>query len=781
MVRGRVAILRKLILMAVPLQMVWAQADYQKTVQPVLAKNCVSCHNDKAKVANLSLEQYHAEPGVWEKVLDKVSTGRMPPAGSPALSKADQAAIVGWIEAAFPSKAVSGPGKVTAHRLNRVEYNNTIRDLLGVALHPADEFPLDDTGYGFDNIGDVLSVSPLLMEKYTAAARAVSRVAVYGEPVPQKPSKLIRFLGKKLQDDPTANALPFSYRGALWAKYNFPVDGEYEFRMRDANYRPRDKSTPRQKELSFKRGLTDAEKAELMELNRVSDPPVKMVMTVDGKPVLSEIVEGNIDFQYAHGESVVRVRLKAGEHSFRASYPEFAGMTNPRDNVNTDGRRKLFIDYFDIVGPFNSAPAAPDSRKQIYVCGQKTPECSRRIIETLARRAYRRSVSKQEVDVLANLATTVRKDSESFDEGIRVALQAVLMSPNFLFRVERDPVSDYDLASRLSYFLWSTMPDEELLRLADEGRLRKPGVLEAQSRRMMADARADTLIANFAGQWLGLRQLDRRKPDPAHFPLVDDELLDSMRQETTLFARAILRENRSVLDFLDGKFTFVNGPLALYYGIPGVKGEEFQRVELDGVHRGGVITQGAILAQSSYATRTSPVLRGKWVLENLLGAAPPPPPPDVPALEEKNLGTTVSMRQRLEQHRANPACAVCHTQMDPIGFGLENYDASGAWRDREGNFAVDSSGTLPGGASFNGPGELKQRLRAQPDLFVRNLTEKMLTYALGRGLEAYDRPVVNQIVQRLAADDYKFPTLVMEVIKSEPFRMRKAEVEANAR
>jgi hypothetical protein len=781
MVRRRLAIRRLLLLIAVPLQMLSGQADYRETVQPVLAKNCVSCHNDKMKVANLSLEQYHSEPVVWEKVLDKVATGRMPPAGSPALPKAESAAVVSWIEKNFPAKTPAAPGRVTAHRLNRVEYNNTVRDLLGVALRPADQFPLDDTGYGFDNIGDVLSVSPLLMEKYTAAARAVSRAAVYGESAPATPSKLIRFLGKKLQDDPTANALPFSYRGALWATYDFPVEGEYEFRMRVANYRPRDHATPRQRELNAKRALNDAEKAELKELNRVADPPVKMVMTVDGKPVMSEIVEGNIDYQYAHGESVVRVRLKAGEHSFRASYPEFAGSATPLDNVNTDGRRKLFIDYFDIVGPFHPSAGAPESRKLLYVCGQKTPECSRKILATVARRAYRRAVTRQEVDVLANLATMVRKDSENFDEGIRVALQAILMSPNFLFRTEREPIGEYDLASRLSYFLWSTMPDEELLRLAEEGRLRSPGVMEAQVRRMMADPRGDALVGNFAGQWLGLRQLDRRKPDPAHFPLVDDELLDSMKQETTLFARAIMRENRSVLDFLDGKFTYVNGPLALYYGIPGVKGEAFERVELDGVHRGGVLTQGAILAQSSYATRTSPVLRGKWVLENLLGTPPPPPPPDVPALEEKNLGTTVSQRQRLEQHRANPACAVCHTQMDPIGFGLENYDASGAWRDREGNFAVDSSGTLPGGASFKGPGELKQRLRAQPDLFVRNMTEKMLTYALGRGLETYDRPAVNAILQRLAADGYRFSTMVTEVVNSEPFQMRKEEGGRDAR
>ena len=772
MVAESPAILRVVAVFVILLPGLFAQSPppgYSDIAQPFLAKNCVSCHNAKLKVANLDLAAYPADPAVWEKVLDKVSTGRMPPAGSPAPAKDEVAAVDGWIEKTFGNAGSKDAGHVTAHRLNRVEYNNTVRDLLGVSLHPADEFPLDDTGYGFDNIGDVLSVSPLLMEKYGKAARNIARVAVYGETAPPKPAKLIRFLGKKLQDDPTANAMPFSYRGALWATWDFPVEGDYEFHMRDANYRPRDRNTPRQRELSLKRGLNEAEKAELKELNRVSDPPVKMVMTVDGKEVLSEIVEGNIDFAYAHGEAVARVHLTAGEHSFRASYPEFAALENPRENVNRDGRRKLFIDYFDIVGPFNPVAAVPESHKRLYVCGQKTPECARKIIETMARRAYRRPVTKQETDALAGLATMVRKDSESFDEGIRVALQAILMSPNFLFRVEHDPLSDYDLAARLSYFLWSTTPDEELLRLADERRLRKPGVLEAQTRRMLADAKADSLIGNFAGQWLGLRQLDKRKPDPGHFPFVDDELLDAMRQETTLFARAIMREDRSVLDFLDGKFSYVNGPLALYYGIPGVKGEEFQRVELDGVKRGGVLTQGAILTESSYATRTSPVIRGKWVLENLLGTPPPPPPPDVPSLDEKKVGSVTSLRQSLEEHRANAACAVCHTQMDPLGFGLENYDASGAWRDKDGKFPIDSSGTLPGGATFKGPQELKQILRSKPELFARNVTEKMLTYALGRGVERADRPVVDGILQDLAQHDYRFSNLVLDVVKSRPF------------
>ena len=720
-------------------------AQTPPAVQPFLTKYCVTCHNDKTQAASLSLE--HADPAKWDRIAAKLSAGRMPPPGAPQPPKPEVAAILDLIDKPAPN-----PGHITAHRLNRTEYNNTIRDLLGVPLHPADEFPLDDAGYGFDNIADVLSVSPLLMEKYAAAARAVSKAAIYGESAPPRPTKLIRFVGKKSQDDPTANALPYSYRGALWATYNFPVDGEYEFHMRDANYRPREKSTPRQAELSRKRNLTEAEKAELRELNRLGGPPVRMVMTLDGKQILTEIVEGDIDYQYAHGESIARAKVTAGEHSFRASYPEYADTDNPRDNVNRDGRRKIFIDYIDIIGPFNPTPAPPQSRKRIFVCPQKTAECAAKIIGTLADRAYRRPATPAEKDELVKLAATVRKDGNSFDESIRLALEAMLMSPNFLFRIEHS--TPYDLASRLSYFLWSSMPDAELTRLASSGDLQKPAVYNAQVKRMLADPKSAALAENFIGQWLQLRLLDRRKPDPAHFPTVDDELIDNMRTETTLFAQAIMQEDRSILDFIDGNFTFLNGPLAHFYGIPGVHGENFQRIALDGTHRGGVVTQASILTLSSYATRTSPVIRGKWVLENLLGTPPPPPPPDVPALEEKNLGKTASLRQRLEAHRANAACAVCHNQMDPIGFNLENFDASGAWRDHDGDFPIDSSG---------GPDKLKEKLRADPDQFARNFTEKMLTYALGRGLEPYDRPMVNEIAGKLKDNDYRFSTLVMEI------------------
>jgi len=753
-----------------------AQDEFVQTVKPFLAKNCAGCHNDQTKLANLSLTNPAAT--VWPKVLDKLSSGRMPPLGSPQPSKAELAPVTAWLERqAGVANPTADPGRVTSRRLNRVEYNQTVRDLLGVSLRPADDFPLDDAGYGFDNIGDVLSVSSLLMEKYLAAAKQLSSVAVYGHRVPPKPTKLVRYMTKKSQDDPTPNALPFSLRGAIYGTYHFPVTAEYEFRMRVGNYRPRNTSNRRLTELNRKPAITEADKLEIIEESRRAYPPVKMVMTLDGLQILTETVEGNVDYQYAHGESIARVKVKAGERAIRASFPEFASLANPRENMNLDGRRKLFIDYVDIVGPFAPEPQQLESRERLYICREQTPACAQRILGRLAARAYRRPVTPQELTALSGLTALVRDAGDSFDEGIRVGIQAILMSPHFLFRAEPASakpqfITDHDLASRLSYFLWSSLPDAELVTAADAGRLRQPAVLNAQLRRMLADPRSDAMIENFVGQWLGWRLLDRRKPDPARFPNVDDELLEAMRRETFLFARAILREDRSLLDFIDGRFTYLNGPLANYYGIAGITGEGFERVELKDVRRGGVITHGSVLTLSSYATRTSPVLRGRWVLENLLGTPPPPAPPDIPALQEANLGTAASLRTRLEQHRANPRCAVCHDQMDPIGFGLENFDAAGAWRDRDGQFPIDSSGKFPSGASFRGPEELKQVLKAQSGLFVRNVTEKLLTYALGRGVETSDRIAVNIIVQRVTADGSKFSTLVREIVHSPAFQMR---------
>ena len=814
------------------------QQTYQKTVLPVLAKNCFACHNEKLNTARLNLEAY-SDPGVavkqiqvWANVLSKVSTGQMPPAGSPAPSKAEIGAVTSWIEGLLgkvstPPLPDGDPGRVTARRLNREEYNNTVRDLLGVSVRPADAFPVDDSGYGFDNIGDVLTLSPLLMEKYMSAAKRLSQLAVFGEPLPPKPTVLAVLLPKKGPEISVGSSggliLPYSMRGTMYLSYVFPVDAEYEFRVRVNNHRDMNGvsyDAPLEKFLgsleSAKHGPTFQEGAapqeggggtprpakgprgprrpptpeELKareERARLAFPPMRMVITVDAKQIAEDFIEGDTNYKYDHAPTVARVPIKAGEHFIRASFPELADLDDPRRNMNPDGRRRMYVEDAVIAGPYNPSPEPPESRRRIFICNDKTAACAREIVENLSRRAYRRPVTQQEVDQLAGLVSLAQRQGDSFDEGVRLAIQAVLMSPNFLFRVERDPrpvagrsavphrINDYELATRLSYFLWSSMPDAELFRLAKEHKLGQPAVLEAQVQRMLADSKATALVDNFAGQWLGIRNLDRKPPDPDRFPATDDELLYYMHKETNLFVTAIFRENRGILDFIDAPFTYLNGPLARHYGIEGVKGEEFRRVELTGSQRSGILTQGAILTVSSYPTRTSVVTRGKWVLENLLGTPPPPPPPDVPVLAEQDIGTSASLREKMEQHRANPACAVCHLPMDPIGFGLENFDASGAWRTHDGKFVIDASGTLPGGKSFNGAKGLEAILKSKSDLFARNFTEKLMTYALGRGVERFDQSTVDAIVADAATHNYRFSTLVMDVVNSKPFLMRGAE------
>jgi mono/diheme cytochrome c family protein len=843
--------------------------EFQKTVLPVLAKNCLGCHSDRLRTGNLSLEPFRdaalapQKTDVWQKVLDKITAGQMPPRPMAPLSDADGAAVAGWIRKLpglsddSADVSTASPGRVTARRLNRVEYNNTIRDLLGVSLRPADEFPIDDSGYGFDNIGDVLSVSPMLMEKYISTARTVARAAVFGEAYPEKPGQLTSLTPKKLQDDSraTGSETPYALRGTLYATYHFPVDAEYEFRWRYGNYRGRgkpvgpgrpfataaaapaaplasadlpDQPDPPALEPARGRGaanpgagrgatppaprrpLTEEDRKARGEKLRTAFPPIVMTFSIDGKPVHNESVEGDGNYNYSHGDTIARVKVTAGDHELRVSWPELANHPNAFRLLNADGRQELFVDYMRILGPYSPSAEPPAGFKKIFVCGgaqgqsgsrspkggergRYIPACVKQIVTNLVTRAYRRPATPDEVARLVNLVEEVRKQ-DSTEEGVRLAIEAVLVSPHFLFRIERDPasalrtsaglaqaapalpvsyeISDFELASRLSYFLWSSMPDDELFRVAGLQHLHDPHVLSAQVTRMLQDPKSSALVQNFGEQWLNLRLMERTKPDSQKFLAVDDELLDAMRKETLLFVAAVMQENRSILDFIDGRFTFVNGPLARYYGITGVNGEQFQRVDLDGEQRSGIVTQGAILQISSYATRTSPVLRGKWVLDNLLGAAPPPPPPDIPALIEKDLGTAASMRQRLEQHRANASCAVCHNQMDPIGFGLENYDAAGAWRDKDGNFAIDTAGTLPDGRSFLGAKGLKDILRTDAPMFTRNFTTKLMTYALGRGLERTDRGVIEHITKEAARDDYRFVPIVTAIVNSRPFRMR---------
>jgi hypothetical protein len=775
--------------------------SFPNKIRPVLAKNCFSCHNQKLSTANLNLEAFQDDisaakhPEVWEKVLTKVKAGQMPPTGMSPLPKTDIAALTTWIDSLLSRSTVgrdTNPGRVVARRLNRVEFNNTIRDLLGVSARPADDFPVDDSGYGFDNIGDVLSISPMLMEKYMSAASKISRLAVYGEPVPDKPTRLARLLNRRSPDanDVLSNGnagsyLPYSMRGAMYGAWTAPIDGEYEFRLRIANFR----QEPRQPRGARSRLEPTPERLKAQaEAAREAAPPRKLVLSIDKQPILTEVVRGTTTFEYDRGEYIARTPLKAGEHQLRASFPELADLNDPRENINPDMRRGLFVDYLEIVGPYKPSAAPPDTYRKLFVCGhspgEHKTECPRIVVRNLMERAYRRPVSEDELNSKLALVTLAQNEGDKLEEGVRLALEAVLASPAFLFKVEADPVdsneirplNDFELASRLSYFLWASMPDEELFQTARQHKLRQAAVLGAQVRRMLADPKARNLVDNWAAQWLQLRNLGRTKPDPVRFPTVDDELLDAMRRETSLFIGAIIREDRSLLDFIDARFTYLNGPLAKHYGMAGVSGEEFQRVNLDGVQRSGLLTQGAILTVSSYPTRTSPPVRGKWVMENLLGTPPPPPPPDVPVLDESKTISAATMRERMEQHRKDPSCSPCHMVMDPIGFGLESYDAVGKWRTHEGKAQIDASGVLPDGKSFNGAQDLKQILKGESGKFIRNVTEKLLTYALGRGLERHDGPTVDQISARVTSDRYRFSTLVMEIVKSKPFQMRTVEV-----
>ncbi|MEJ7711811.1 MAG: DUF1592 domain-containing protein [Pyrinomonadaceae bacterium] len=794
--------------------------DFEKSVQPFLEKNCYMCHSSQLKSGELNLEAYKTALGVvkdrvtWEHVLQKVRSGEMPPKGMPRPDEAELKAFTNWVESEFERSdqlAKPDPGRVTARRLNRAEYNNTVRDLLGVDLHPADDFPQDDSGYGFDNIGDVLSLSPVLMEKYLVAAEKVARTALFG-PEQLKPTLLrLRVQGRRIDPatipqsdyDLTGLSLP----NAIHVAHRFPVDGEYIIRVFLGGVRP------------------------------ASSEPLQLGLWIDGKQTQTVAFdpEGVASFSddrqdFAGMTQEFRTKITAGDHSVAvsilrmyeglpASYggpspskrpsppaPEFEPRPNEKPE-RTAERRKRFearitekvpvnearVNSLEVGGPYEQVkgPAA-GSLKKVYTCGHLNghhqSRCTRKIVSDLAHRAYRRPVTPQEVVRLLGLVSTVQQKGDSFEEGLALALQAMLVSPHFLFRIEKDqkttgvvdgahPISQHELASRLSYFLWSSMPDEELMRLADLQQLRKPAILAAQVQRMLKDPKSSALIENFGGQWLELRRLESIKPDRERFTEFDEYLRLSMRHETEKFFESIVREDRSILDFIDGNYSFINERLAQFYKIPGIKGPEFRRVDLSGnTQRSGVLTQASILTVSSYATRTSPVLRGKWVLENILNAPPPPPPPGVPNLDEAAVGASASLRQQLEQHRQNVTCSSCHSRMDPLGFGLENYDAIGGWRTQDGKFPIDASGSLPDGRSFTGSHELKVILKTDRDAFAQGLTEKLLTYALGRGLENYDKRTVKEIARQMPANNYQFSSLVLEIVNSLPFQMRRGDL-----
>jgi hypothetical protein len=763
------------------------------TNDPLLtARYCTGCHNNKLKTAGLSLEGLEAatipdHADVWEKVIAKLRTGMMPPPGLPRPDSDTAATFVKQLESSIDRAALArpNPGRTEAlHRLNRSEYHNVIRDLLGLEVDVTSLLPPDDASYGFDNIAGVLRISPVLMERYTGAAQKLSRIAT-GSLSISPAEDIFRIPSDRSQED-RDDDLPYGTRGGTLIRYTFPLDAEYTFKVRIARDYDEVLSTfiePNQIEVAI-----DGERVKIFTIGEKPNPGATPV----------EIRRMNK--QNADAGFNVTVPVKAGRREVAVAFIKKTSaqiesarlpLIRPEFGAGGDTRLNPYIASVTVMGPYHATgPGDTPSRKRIFVCQPANPSqnegCANRILSSLARNAYRRPVSGEDLKILMDFYKEGAKDG-GFESGIELALRRMLISPSFLFRIERDPagvapgasyhVSDLELASRLSFFLWSSMPDETLLDLAIRGKLHEPAVLEAQVRRMLADSKASALVNNFTGQWLYLRNLPDKQPDSELFPNFDDHLRQDFRRETELFFDYVLHNDVSVLDLLTAKYTFLNERLAKHYGIPNVYGSGFRRVELNGGVRGGLLGQGSILLVTSQANRTSPVVRGKWLLENLLGTPPPPPPQDVPALKENIAGSKqLSVRERLEEHRANPACAGCHKLMDPLGFAMENFDAIGRWRAvGEDGGKIDASGVLVDGTKVDGPQALRQALASQPENFIIAITEKMLTYALGRGLEYYDEPAVRQITRDAARSHSSLSAIIMGIVRSTPFQMRRSQ------
>jgi hypothetical protein len=756
-------------------------------LRAVLDQFCVSCHNRSAKTAGLTFDvmdlgRIPDDAEVWEKVVRKLRTGSMPPQGMPRPDQITLDAVVAGLETTLDRAATTNPnpGRPLLHRLNRTEYANAIRDLLALDVDAASLLPPDDSGYGFDNIADVLGLSPILLERYLGAARKISALAV-GDPQIGPGSEIYQ-ARQDLTQTRHIEGLPLGTVGGLLVTPTLPLDGEYELQVR--LFRTN---------LSAMRGL---------------EYPHRLEITVDGERVHLASFGGEADFVASQmnptlaGDAVdarlrVRLSLKAGPRSIGAAFLQRSAaqdslqlrpfLRSSADTVDATGRPH--VDTLTISGPFKATgPGDTPSRRRIFVCrpstssGPQETACARKIIETLARRAYRGQLTNADLERLFAFYETGRREGD-FETGVMFALRRILASPNFLFRAERDPenaapgsisrISDFELASRMAFFLWSTIPDDELLNVASQGKLRTPGVIEAQVKRMLADPKAQAFVVNFAGQWLFLRNLRTAVPNSDEFPDFDDNLRQAFQRETELFFDSIMREDRSVLDFMTADYTFVNERLAKHYGLPNIYGSHFRRVTLADQARRGLLGKGSMLLVTSRPTRTSPVLRGKWILDNLLGAPPPPPPPSVPPLPENGGGDAPrSVRERTEAHRRSAACAVCHKLMDPLGFALENFDAVGAWRTRDDGLPVDASTELADGTKLDGPVALRQAVLRDPELFVGTLTEKLLTYSLGRGVAHYDFPAVRKIVRDARRHDYQFSSILMGIVQSTPFQMR---------
>ena len=782
MTRQTVAILGSLSLAAALSLTGHAQAQRPGDPAAVLEQYCVTCHNPRLKTAGLVLDpaelsRVSGKPELWEKVVRKLRSASMPPAGAPRPDKSSYDSVATYLETELDRSAATkpNPGPLPLfHRLSRTEYQNTIRDLLGIGTLPREMdysvlLPADNISSGFDNIADLLFVSPSTMERYLDAARKVSRLAV-GNPEMPLMVNIHRLHPEQLQDA-RVEELPFGTRGGLAIHSYFPVDGEYEVSF-DIAGNARD---PNEIEISV-----DGERMQLIPVGGSAGgrggargrggaaQPLEFRIRVKAGDRLVGVTF--VERSRAPGEETLRPRMRS-----RGSQPALASVTisgpyEVQGSGDTPGRQRLFV-----CRPGSEASTSAEIA------------CARRILQTLTRRAYRRQSIDADVERLLPFYTAGRAEG-GFNVGIERALERVLVSPQFLFRIESQPanavagtayrISDLELASRLSFFLWSSIPDDELLDAAIAGRLKNAATLEQQVRRMLADPRSISMVTNFAAQWLYLRDIDTKIPDELLFPDFDETLRAAYRRETELFIDSILRENRSVLDLLTANYTFVNERLAKHYGMPNIQGSHFRRVTFPpDSPRGGLLGQGSILSVTSYATRTSPVLRGKWVLENLLSSPPPPPPPDVPALkiEGPEPGKSLTLREAMVQHRANPACAGCHARMDPIGFSMENFDALGKWRDRDAGSPIDASGVLPDGTRFDGIPGLRKMLLDHSDEFVSTVTEKLLMYAVGRNLQYYDGPAVREIVRGAARDKYTLSSLVLGVVKSVPFQRREAQ------
>jgi cytochrome c551/c552 len=749
---------------------------------------CLSCHDNDKEKGGLSLERVAAHdvaqhPEIWEKVIRKLRARQMPPIGKERPDDGVYDAVVSFLEKSLDRAAAANPNPgrtATIRRLTRTEYQNAARDLLALDVDVTSLLPADESSYGFDNV-TVGDLSPTLLDRYVSAAEKISRVAI-GRATRSPGGDTIRTRADLTQEE-HIEGLPIGTRGGALIHYTFPLDGEYEIQIRltrDRNEHVEGLNEPHELEL-----LLDRERVHLFTVT----PPQR-------EAGFSEDYQPNHDKVDQHLK--IRVPVTAGPHAVGVTFLKKPSLLletarqpyQAHFNSYRHPRIQPAVYSVSIIGPYATTGAGDTpSRKRIF--GQRPANpgeedlAAKRILTALLRRAYRRPVTDVDLQGPFELYRKARAEG-GFEAGIEMGLSAVLVSPDFLFRVERDPagnspngvyrVSDIELASRLSFFLWSSIPDDELLDVAVVGKLHEPAVLERQVRRMLADARSRALVTNFASQWLHLRNLEAITPDMRLFPDFDDNLRQAFRQETELFFESVLREDRNVLDLLRANYTFVNERLAKHYGIPNVYGTRFRRIELDeDSWRGGLLRQGSILTVTSYATRTSPVVRGKWILDNLLGVPPPPPLPDVPALKDNTVDGNLSVRKRLAEHRTNPTCAACHNLMDPVGLSLEKFDAVGRRRNAEAGIAIDTSGGLPDGSKFADVHGLESALLRRPELFVGTVAEKLLTYSLGRGIEYYDAPAIRTIVRDARSQDFRMSSIILGVVRSQPFQMRKSQ------